>query len=108
MDAKFLRREAQKLRMNANQDHRFAEKKEQTVEALKREGDDSRASVAEHEVASLSQGAQALELEALALERQAEAKEQEAEQLDAQERELRQNFEQELKRIEDKRRELLG
>lgn len=108
MDANFLRKQAQKLRMNANQDHKFANKKEQTAEAFNSQGDEERASVAEHEALSLTQGARALELEALALEHQAEAKEKEAEQLDAQEKDLRQNFENELKKIEDKRRELLG
>jgi hypothetical protein len=107
MGVKFLRNQAQKLRMNAHEERKLAEHKERTVDSLTKEGADTKAEVVEHDATSLARSASALELEALALERQAEAKEKEAEQLDAQEKQLRQNFERELKVIEDKRRELL-
>lgn len=108
MDAKLLKKQADKAKADAEQARQLAEHKADKAEGLDSYGAPEKAGVERSEAEGLQQTAHEYEQQAAALEAMIETAHKRVEQLNAEEEQLHSEYDAKLKAIDDERRKLLG
>lgn len=108
MNAKALRREAEKLRAKAGSNRQQADHMIQNAASYTKDGNADRAAAEEAQAAQLTNDAQVMEEQAAEQERLALNQETQARDIESQQEQLKKDFDRQMQDLESKRKELLG